>query len=137
MRTILPILSLSILLFQCRPEEKQYRVEFTGKPEIPQSIKGEHKYLLEAIRSITLFSDSTGPAAMKLYELLQHHFQEEEDYVLPPLGLLPMLAAGKLPEQTDSILMMTEKLREQLPHMIAEHQMVGVYIEELKKNCPW
>lgn len=41
---------------------------------------------------VELFYSLTGRAAVKLSDLMQHHFKEEEDFVLPPLGLLPLLA---------------------------------------------
>ena len=86
--------SLLIVLFigQCRHKEENPVIQFPGKPDVPSSIKKEHEYLLDQIHKITLFQDSAGLAAIKLNDLMQHHFKEEEDFVLPPLGLLSLLA---------------------------------------------
>jgi hypothetical protein len=62
---------------------------------------------------------------------MQHHFTEEEDYVLPPLGILPLLASGKLPEQRKEIIQLCEKLKSQLSHLSAEHQLIKAFVIEL------
>jgi len=38
-----------------------------------------------------LYKDESTEVAIKLEVLMQHHFSEEEDFILPLLGLLPML----------------------------------------------
>jgi len=124
---------LFVLFFcQCRHKEKNIITQYSGKPEVPSSIKKEHEYLLDKIRKITLFQDSTGRAAVKLNDLMKHHFTEEEDYVLPPLGLLPLLASGKLPEQSKETIQLCEKLKSQLSHLSAEHQLIKAFMDELK-----
>ncbi|MBK7558509.1 MAG: hypothetical protein IPI54_09600 [Chitinophagaceae bacterium] len=95
-------------------------------PEVPSSIKKEHEYLLEKIHAITLFHDSTS-LAVKLYDLMQHHFKEEENFVLPPLGLLPLLTSAKLPEQSKAVIQLCEKLKSQLTHLNVEHQLIKAY----------
>jgi len=62
---------------------------------------------------------------------MQHHFKEEEDFVLPPLGLLPLLTNGKLPEQSKDVIQLCEKLKSQLSHLNVEHQLIKAYMEEL------
>lgn len=135
------ILLLVLNISGCQPKEESTMIQFPGKPEVPSSIKKEHEYLLNEIHKITLFNDSTGQVAIKLNELMQHHFKEEEDYVLPPLGLLPLLANGKLPEHSKEVISLTEKLKSQLSHISAEHQMIKAFMIELllaaaKENHP-
>ena len=129
-----PLLYLILTLFflsQCRPKEEHVRSAFVGKPMVPSSIKKEHETLLNLLQKILLFQDSTGHTAVKLSELMQHHFKEEEDYVLPPLGLLPMLASGQIPFQSNEVIVLTEELKSQLPHLSAEHQMIKAMLDEL------
>lgn len=135
------ILLLVLFISQCRPKEENTITQFSGKPEVPLSIKTEHQYLLDKIYKISLFQDSTGRVAIKLNDLMQHHFKEEEDYVFPPLGLLPLLSTGKLPEQSKEVIVFTEKLKSQLSHMSAEHQLIKAFMDELilaaaKENHP-
>lgn len=127
------ILLFVLFFYQCRHKEENSITQYSGKPEVPSSIKKEHEYLLDKIHKITLFQDSTGHAAVKLNDLMQHHFNEEEDYVLPPLGLLPLLASGKLPEQSKAVILLCEKLKSQLSHLSAEHQLIKAFMDELKK----
>jgi hypothetical protein len=135
------LLILMLGLSQCRPKEESIITMFPGKPEVPASIQKEHDDLLAKMYQITLLQDSTGKAATKLYELMQHHFKEEEDYVLPPLGLLPLLAEGKVPDQTKEIIQLTDKLKAQLTHITVEHQLIKAFMDELmqvasKQNHP-
>jgi hypothetical protein len=134
-------LLLVLFICQCRHKAENTIIQFPGKPETPSSIKKEHEHLLEKIYKITLFHDSTGLAAVKLYDLMQHHFKEEEDFVLPPLGLLPLLTSGKLPEQSKEVIQLSEKLKSQLSHLSLEHQLIKAYMDELmqaaaKENHP-
>lgn len=124
-------LLLVVLISQCKPKVENTVTQFTGKPVVPTSIKNEHEYLLAQIHETTLFQDSTGHVAVKLEELMQHHFNEEEDFVLPPLGLLPLLASGQLPEQSKEVILLTEKLKLQMLHMSAEHQLIKAFVDEL------
>lgn len=124
-------LLLVLFICQCRHKDENTITQFPGKPEVPSSIKKEHEYLLEKIHKITLFQDSTGLAAIKLNELMEHHFKEEEDFVLPPLGLLPLLTSGKIPEQSKQVIQLCEKLKSQLSHLSVEHQMIKAYMDEL------
>ena len=62
-----------------------------------------------------------------------HHFKEEEDYIFPALGLLPLLANGQLPKETKNVQLLTEKAKSMMDHMSAEHQLITAYIGELKQ----
>jgi hypothetical protein len=126
------LILIAVLFTHCKPEEDKLIPDFTGKPVMPASIKQEHELLLGQMDEIA--ADTTNKAAAKLKELLQHHFEEEENYVLPTLGLLPMLANGKVPDESKAILEMTGKFRKQYTHIGAEHQLIKAYLEEMKKN---
>jgi hypothetical protein len=88
---------------------------------------------LEKIHKLTLSKDSSSTIAIKLKDLMQHHFKEEEDFILPLLGLLPLLANGQMPEQNKELILLSENVKKQLNHMSAEHQLIKAYIEELKQ----
>ena len=142
--------SLSLVLFllvlftsQCRNKgvDNNYITLFPGKPDMPSSIKNEHDSLLAQLHVITLFQDSTGIVAITLLELMEHHFREEENVVFPPLGLLPSLASGEIPEKSEEIIQLTEKVKSQLTHLSVEHQLIKARMGELvqaaaKENHP-
>ena len=80
---------------------------------------------------MTLFKDSTGIAAINLQDLMIHYFAEEEGFVFPPLGVLPLLASGELPEKSKEIIELSEKLKSELLNLTVEHQFIKAYIDEL------
>lgn len=123
---------LLIFIFsQCRNKAEYTSLPFPGKPAVPLVLKSEHDQFLERISRIASLQDSTGRVAKKLLELMNYHFKEEEDYVLPPLGLLPALAKRQIPEQSEKIIQLTERLKSNSAKMIAEHQMIKAYLDEM------
>ena len=64
--------------------------------EISKSIKLEHEELHEDIEEATMESGSVGDAAKAVQEVLQPHFLKEEEFALPPLGLLSKLSNGQI-----------------------------------------
>lgn len=98
---------------------------------MPSSILREHESLLQKIDEIARLQDSTGIKAKELSGLMKNHFQEEEDFVFPSLGLLPSLAEGTLPAQIPDIIMMIERFEDESAHMSAEHQLIKALMDEL------
>jgi hypothetical protein len=58
------------------------------KHTIPQSLEVEHKELHEQLKKAIDSGGKTGDAAKAVAELLHPHFEKEEEYAMPPLGLL-------------------------------------------------
>lgn len=123
---------LLLLVVQCRPKENNFTTEFPGKPGSPSVLKKEHERLLGEIGRLASYPDNTGKAAGSLDTLMQHHFGEEEDFVFPQLAVLPTLASGEMPDQSEELITLGEKLNAQLSHLHAEHQMIKAYMQELK-----
>lgn len=132
MKNLLYIL-LFLLISQCKPKEDTAITQFPGKPEVPSSIKETHASLLEQVHNLTLHKDKSTQIALTLETLMLHHFKEEENFILPPLGLLPLLAKGELPKESKEIILLCEKMKSQMDHMSVEHQMIKVHIDELKQ----
>ena len=61
---------------------------------IPRPLKLEHEELHEQLRKATRESGRLGEAGKAVAKLMHPHFVKEEEYALPPLGLLPLLARG-------------------------------------------
>lgn len=120
-------------MLQCKPKSEKPFTQFPGKPEVPSTLKNTHAELLAQLHQFTLIKDSSAKFSLKLQELMLHHFKEEEDFILPPLGLLPSLVSGQLPEKTKDIIKFSGNIRSQMDHLSAEHQLIKAYIEELKK----
>ena len=101
----------------------------------PSSLKKEHEELHDMLRIATQLSGKTGEAAKTVAELMHPHFVKEEEYALPPLGLLPQLSSGKLTEEMKQVLPMTDKLKTELPEMLAEHKQIVAALELLVKHA--
>lgn len=101
------------------------------KFEIPTAMKAEHNELHEALVDATKMGGQTGEAAKAVAKVLHAHFVKEEEYALPPLGLLTALARGEFDSSMKEVLAMTDKLEAELPHMLAEHRQIVAALEKL------
>src|SRR5665647_259494 len=99
--------------------------------EVPKSIKLEHEELHEDLEEATMESGSVGDAAKVVQEVLQPHFLKEEEFALPPLGLLSKFSNGQItPEMKDAIAM-ADKLRAELGQMLSEHREIVARLKTL------
>ena len=97
---------------------------------IPQSLKLEHEELHRELAMAIREGGNIGNAAGVVANVLHNHFIKEEEYALPPLGLLSSLSQGKFNSEMLEIVPMTEKLKQDLPHMVEEHKRI---VKELDK----
>ena len=98
---------------------------------IPQPLKSEHDELHAELVKATNAGGKIAEAAKAVAALLHPHYIKEEAYALPPLGLLPLLAEGKITPEMDQVLLMTERLKAELPHMLQEHQAIVAALKTL------
>ncbi len=105
------------------------------KFKIPQPLKAEHEELHAMLKQATLLSGKTGQAAKAVAELMHPHFVKEEEYALPPLGLLTQLSSGIISEEMKQVLVMTDRLKKELPEMLAEHQQIVAALEVLMQHA--
>jgi len=101
------------------------------KFEIPTSMKAEHDELHTALAQATKVGGQTGEAAKAVAIVLHAHFVKEEEYALPPLGLLAALAHGNFERGMADVLTLTDKLATQLPQMLAEHKQIVAALEKM------
>ncbi len=107
----------------------------TMEIRIPEQLTLEHEELHEELVKTTKVGGKTGDAAKAVATLLYPHFVKEEEYALPPLGLLIFLAEGKdiQEDEIESVLKMTVRLKEELPLMLKEHKEIVAALETLSK----
>ena len=101
------------------------------KFEVPESLGLEHKELHAELARAMTTGGRTAEHARTVANLLHQHFQKEEQYALPPLGLLAALAAGEIHPEMRGVLEMTDKLEVELPEMLAEHEAIVLALREL------
>jgi hypothetical protein len=56
---------------------------------------------------------------------------KEEEYALPPLGLLPLLTEGKMTPEMGDVLLLTNRLQTELRQMLAEHKAIVAALQHL------
>jgi hypothetical protein len=98
---------------------------------IPSPLKGEHEELHEELAKATKVAGKIGDAARAVAQILHPHFVKEEEYALPPLGLLPRLAAGDVTPEMADVLALTERLKAELPQMLEEHKAIVAALSHL------
>ena len=93
-------------------------------PKIPKALVDEHEELHAELVRLTLTRGKVGEAARLVAALLHPHFTKEEEFALPPLGVLAAVAEGRVTPEMRDVLVLTDKLRAELPQMLAEHKAV-------------
>ncbi len=104
----------------------------------PQSLKIEHEELHAELEKAKLAGGATAKAAREVERALHPHFIKEEEYALPPLALLPLLAAGRTSPDMSEAAGMAGRLRNELGQMLQEHKQIalalGVLTEAAKRE---
>lgn len=98
---------------------------------IPNPLKLEHEELHAELATATRAGGEVGEAAKAVAKVLHDHFVKEEEFALPPLGLLSSLARGDVGEELSSVIGMTDRLKAELPKMLEEHKVVIVALKDL------
>lgn len=101
------------------------------KFQIPRPLKVEHEELHSMLRKATNEPDELGEAARTVAKLMHPHFVKEEEYALPPLGLLRDLAQGKVAPDMKEVLELTDRLKAELGQMLEEHKLIVAALEKL------
>jgi hypothetical protein len=99
--------------------------------KIPYPMKLEHNELHAELAAATKVRGKIGEAAKAVAKVLHHHFLKEEEYALPPLGLLTAIAEGKITPEFEPVLVMTERLKTELPQMLQEHREIVAALKKL------
>lgn len=110
----------------------QMEGEHPMKPQIPQPLKSEHDELHAELVKATKAGGRIGEAATAVARVLHPHFVKEEEYALPPLGLLQVVSRGQVSPEMRAVVTMTDKLKAELPQMLTEHKAIVTALEALK-----
>lgn len=102
------------------------------KPKIPKSIKSGHENLISELQSVIELGGIIGEKAKDLEKIMNSHFKEEEDYALPPLGLLLTLSEGNWEIDSSAAIKMSEMLQSKLSELKKEHENILKVLLKLK-----
>lgn len=120
-----------LMLFALYTPGQKTNEERAMEFKIPESLKAEHVELHEQLAHAIKAGGKTGEAARAVEEVLHPHFLKEEEYALPPLGLLSSLREGNVTPEMRSVIAMTDRLKADLPHMLREHKAIVAALAKL------
>lgn len=111
------------------------RVGGVPRVEIPFSIQREQRELHDELACAIRAGGKTGAAADKVEALLRPHLLKEEQYALPPLGMLRAFSGGDVPANAPAtgaeVLTLTERFRAEYPTMLQEHDTIFAAVGDL------
>ncbi len=92
--------------------------------KIPKALMEGHHELGATLDEAAMEGGKVGREASSLIAVLKPHEMREEQFALPPLGLLPSLASGGLDYDMAAVKIMIDTFRAELPKMKAEHETI-------------
>jgi hypothetical protein len=102
---------------------------------MPNSLRAEHEELRADLEQAIRIGGRIGEAAQALESVLRPHFRREDDNVFLGLGLLQSVAQGKVTPGMREIVVMAERLKLELPEMLAEHDQIRKALERLGQEA--
>lgn len=103
------------------------------KPAIPKPIKKGHENLCSEIETLIASGGHIGEKAQILKDVIYPHFEKEEAYALPPLGLLLALSEGHWTVGSDEAIEMSDMLQSKLSELKIDHENILVALQNLNK----
>ena len=117
-------------------DEPHLRAPASPQPAlaVPASIRREHEHLHHQLDAAIAAGGKTGERAKAVADVLGPHFEDEEAYAMPPLGLLGALARGEplSDEQVQQVIAMSERLRAEYDQMLREHVQIRDALNALR-----
>jgi hypothetical protein len=92
--------------------------------DIPQSLRLEHENTLQQLNAFARRHGPVGAEAQKALSLFKQHIKREEDYILPPLTLLPALADGKITTDMKWAIEMADRVKADREEIFREHTQI-------------
>lgn len=102
------------------------------KIKTPKAITHGHANLCEELNKIIENYSHIEKQTRTLNEIMTKHFNKEERYALPPLGLLLTLSEGNWELGEDAVIEMTNDLDSHLGELKKEHENISENMLDLK-----
>jgi hemerythrin HHE cation binding domain-containing protein len=100
---------------------------------IPTSVRLEHDALHSELADVSLEAGRVGAAARELARLMHPHFLREDEYAMPPLGLLARLARDEITPDMADALPLIARLKAEMPLMLEEHRAIKGALQNLEQ----
>lgn len=101
--------------------------------KIPASVRLEHDALHKHLADVSMEPGRVGEAARTLARLMHPHFVREDEYAMPPLGLLTRLARDEVSPDMAEALPLIERLKAEMPLMLEEHRAIKGALQQLEE----
>lgn len=100
---------------------------------VPSSIQEEHKHLHHQLDAAVAAGGKTAEKARAVADVLASHFEQEEAFAMPPLGLLQPLAQRRSVDEAEvrQAIEMATRLRAEYDAMLNEHEAITEALQEL------
>lgn len=98
---------------------------------IPESLRREHDEIRAELLAASKVGGDIGDAAQRALAILECHFEKEDSFALPPLAALAPLARGESVGDMAGIARLSQRLREELPALLADHQAIVTALQQL------
>ena len=99
--------------------------------QVPQSIRVQHEQIISRLASLAKRKGPVGAAAQKALVVLKGHYAKEEEFVLPPLGLLPRIAKGDISKDMEPAIAMADRTKAALAEFQNDHIQITSLMNEL------
>lgn len=102
-------------------------------PKIPKAIQHGHESLCSELEDVIDQGGRVGEKGKSLKDTMNFHFRREEEYALPPLGLLLALSEGSWEIDAKEAIKMADSLKADWCEMAKEHADIAKVMRELKQ----
>ncbi len=99
--------------------------------KIPAALRQEHQELHRELDKALKSGGRITPAAKELARILHPHFEKEEAFVLPPLGLLLPLMQGRAAPEMKDFIPLAEKVYSDFSDLLEDHLQVRAALKHL------
>src|SRR6266496_1135073 len=106
-----------------------------SKEQMPPVLTMEHEAIREELGRATRAGGRTGEAAWQVTRVLFPHVYREEQFAIPPLLLLPRLAAAEFTPDMEELLAQTQVLKTAPPRILQEHQAIVSALKKLLQSA--
>jgi hypothetical protein len=100
--------------------------------QVPQSIRLQHEQIISRLDHFAQSRDKESAAvAQRAAAFLKEHYAKEEQFVLPPLGLLPRIMKGEVSKDMEPAVAMADRTRSALSDLENDHIKITSLMNEL------
>lgn len=98
----------------------------------PRSLQLQHEQIVRRLEHLaTTRNGAVAATARRAAAFLKAHYAKEEEFVLPPLGLLSTILSNPNPSDLDRAVAMAERTKAALKELMDDHVQITALMNEL------